>query len=61
MRVFKYTWIVGLVVTAALILIPVWTFATAEAQPDNDPWAGVPTPAPHTSHADLMTGTLESG
>ena len=61
MRDFKYTWIVGLVVTAALILIPVWTFATAEAQPDNDPWAGVPTPAPHTSHADLMTGPFESG
>ncbi|MEZ4834557.1 MAG: hypothetical protein R2873_21625 [Caldilineaceae bacterium] len=61
MRDFKYTWIIGLIVTAALIMIPVWAFATGGDAPNNDPWAGVPTPIAHTSHADLMDGPFETG
>jgi octaheme c-type cytochrome (tetrathionate reductase family) len=61
MKEFKYVWIFGLVVTAALIVIPILAFATEGSAPLTDPWAFVPTPQPHTSHAGLMQGPFESG
>jgi octaheme c-type cytochrome (tetrathionate reductase family) len=61
MKEFKYVWIFGLVVTAALIVIPILAFATEGPAPITDPWAFVPTPQPHTNHAGLMQGPFESG
>ncbi|MEZ4581358.1 MAG: hypothetical protein R3A10_06875 [Caldilineaceae bacterium] len=42
MRNYKFIWIIGLVVTAALILIPIFLFLPHSAA-TTDPWAGVPT------------------
>ena len=56
MKEFRYLWIVGLVVTAAHIAVPVLLFASSGDAVSPDPWAYVqPTPA-HTNHAALMPG-----
>jgi len=61
MKNFRYLWIVGLVVTSAIIAVPVLLFASSGDAVSPDPWAYVqPTPA-HTNHAALMPGPYASG
>ncbi len=61
MKRSRYIWIIGLVVTLAVILIPLVIFwPKSDASADN-PSASVATPQPHTSHADLMTGPYANG
>jgi octaheme c-type cytochrome (tetrathionate reductase family) len=54
-------WIAGLLVTVAVIAIPVVYFLPDPAPPADDPWAGVPQHPIHTSHADLLAGPFEGG
>ena len=61
MRNYKYTWIIGLIVTLLLIIIPILLFASNEAQAVDEPWSSVPERPPHTDHKDLMTGPYETG
>ncbi len=58
----KYIWLIGLVVTLALIIIPIVIFTSpAETKPVDDPWASVPLHVPHTEHSDIVEGVFESG
>jgi octaheme c-type cytochrome (tetrathionate reductase family) len=61
MKEFKYIWLVGLLVTLLLIVIPIVTFATGEPETETDPWAGLPVHPIHTDHTSLMKGPFESG
>jgi len=61
MRDFKYVWVVGLVVTLLLILLPVVFFTSGETKAADDPWEGLPARAPHTDHTQLMKGPFETG
>jgi octaheme c-type cytochrome (tetrathionate reductase family) len=62
MRNFKQIWALGLIVTLAIIIIPLVIFLprTAEAE-TKDPWDYVPVRAPTTNHAPLMPGPYETG
>ena len=61
MRDFKYIWIVGLVVTAFLVIVPIASFVRGESEPETDPWAFVPAHPIHTDHTDLLAGPFNSG
>lgn len=61
MKEFKYIWLVGLVVTALIIIAPVALLISGDNVPDDDPWAYVPQTPAHTDHGPLMTGPYESG
>lgn len=61
MKEFRYIWVIGLVVTALIIIVPVALFASNRPAVAADPWDNVqPTPA-HTNHAALMTGPYATG
>lgn len=61
MRNFKYIWIVGLLITLVIVIIPVVLFASPAPEAPDDPWAYVPVRVPHTDHSDLLPGPYESG
>ena len=51
-------WLIGLIVTLAVIIIPVTVFWPKASPPADDPQAAIqPTPI-HTSHADIVQGPL---
>jgi len=61
MKEFRFLWVIGLIVTALLIAIPVLLFASSADEVAGDPWAYVaPTPAP-TDHTALMPGPYATG
>lgn len=57
----KYIWVLGLIVTAAIIAVPVFLFIPGEAQAIDNPSAHLPQRAPDTSHAALLQGPFENG
>lgn len=57
----KYVWIIGLVLTIAIILIPIILFLPRSNQVIDDPWANVPVRIPHTDHTDIIQGPFETG
>lgn len=62
MKDFKYIWIVGLVVTILLVVIPIVAFASRDREPQgDDAWAYVPERVPATDHSSLIEGPFESG
>jgi octaheme c-type cytochrome (tetrathionate reductase family) len=62
MRDFKYIWIIGLVVTILLVVIPIASFASRDREPvGSDAWANVPERVPATDHSSLIAGPLETG
>ena len=61
MRNNKYVWIGGLVVTLALLLVPIFLFLPRNAAQADDPWEGMPEHPIHTDHANLMEGPFETG
>ncbi len=61
MKDFKYIWIVGLIVTLLLIIVPILLFASNEAQAVDRPWSAIPEQPPHTDHSDLMQGPYATG
>ncbi|MCA9971359.1 MAG: tetrathionate reductase family octaheme c-type cytochrome [Anaerolineales bacterium] len=58
---FKYIWILGLVVTALIIVVPIVSVVSSESAAPDDPWASVPVRPPHVDHVDLLTGPYETG
>ena len=38
MRNFKYAWAIGLILTLAIIIIPIVLFLPRDAQAQKDPW-----------------------
>ncbi|MFZ5809645.1 MAG: tetrathionate reductase family octaheme c-type cytochrome [Chloroflexota bacterium] len=61
MRNFRYIWLIGLLVTLAVIVVPLAIFwPKAKASGDN-PRAFLPKHPPHTGHADIIQGPFNSG
>ena len=61
MKDHKYQWIIGVIVTLALIIVPLVIFLPKNATAALDPWSGVPEHPIHTDHTHLLTGTYETG
>jgi octaheme c-type cytochrome (tetrathionate reductase family) len=61
MREFKYIWLVGLIVTALIVVVPIALVLGGDGTPSQDPWAGVPQRVPPVDHSALLTGPFASG
>ena len=61
MNLKRYIWVVGLVAVVLAIAVPAFIFWPRTASTADDPWAGVPEHAEHTSHADIVQGPFETG
>ncbi|MFN2106598.1 MAG: cytochrome C, partial [Candidatus Promineifilaceae bacterium] len=61
MRDSKYVWVIGLVVTFLLIVLPIVLFSSRETRAADDPWSSVPQRVPSTDHSVLMKGPFETG
>jgi len=63
MKDFKYIWIIGLVVTALIIVVPIVLLVSTEpvSGEQNDPWESIPADVPPVSHADIIKGPFETG
>jgi octaheme c-type cytochrome (tetrathionate reductase family) len=60
MKISIPVWLVGLGIILAVIIVPIFLFGFQSEPPLDDPQAFLkPTPI-HTSHADIITGPLES-
>jgi octaheme c-type cytochrome (tetrathionate reductase family) len=57
----KFIWLIGLLVTLLVIIIPIVVFASNRVQPRDDPWAHVPQRPPRTDHSALLSGPFQSG
>ncbi len=54
MKNSKYIWIIGLVVTLAIIIIPLVIFLPKSTKAADDPWATVPKRPSHVDHTNLI-------
>lgn len=54
-------WLIGMPLTLAILLIPLFTFFPKDKVNTEDPWIGVPNRLPHTDHSYLLEGPYESG
>lgn len=61
MKNFKYIWLVGLLATVLLIVVPVVLFTTRTTEAADDPWEHMPQDPFHTDHTDLIEGPFETG
>lgn len=62
MKDFKYIWIIGLVVTVLLVVVPIVSFASRDGEPqESDAWSHVPERVPATDHSSLISGPFETG
>jgi octaheme c-type cytochrome (tetrathionate reductase family) len=61
MKNFKYIWLVGLIVTALIIIVPIVSVLSQDEPAPNDPWDGVPERVPPVDHTELMPGPYETG
>jgi octaheme c-type cytochrome (tetrathionate reductase family) len=60
MREFKHIWIVGLLITLMIVILPIVLFASPEQRTTEDPWTNVPVRPPHTDHSELLDGPYEN-
>ena len=62
MRDFKYIWILGLLVTGAILIVPALLFPYTPPVEAGDPWTNVPDHSvPATDHTVLMPGPYANG
>jgi len=57
----KYIWLFGLLVTGAILIIPLLIFIPKEAKAVDSPWENIPIKAIHTDHVDIVQGPFETG
>ena len=57
----KYIWIIGLVVTIAIIVVPMVLFLPKASGKADDPWASMPERLSHVDHTSLIEGPFETG
>jgi octaheme c-type cytochrome (tetrathionate reductase family) len=57
----KYSWLIGLLLTIAIVVIPLIIVLPGQASPSDDPWAFVPDATIHTDHTYLLEGPYETG
>lgn len=61
MKNMRWIWIPGLLVTLAIIVIPIALLLPKDTSAADDPWAHVPQRPPSTDHVPLMPGPYETG
>lgn len=61
MKNFKYIWVVGIIVTLAIIIIPIVILMPRDAKAQDNPWEYIPVHQPHTDHSEIVQGPFESG
>ena len=61
MKKHQTVWILGLLVTLAVILIPIFVFVLPKSKPRDDPWSHVPKRPSHVDHTDLLKGPFQTG
>lgn len=61
MRENKYIWIIGLIVTLLVVVVPVALVIGSEDEAEDDPWVAVPSRVPPVDHTDLITGSFTTG
>lgn len=61
MKKFPPTWLIGLLLTLAVIIVPVVLLWPRQAKALDNPSAFLPERSPHTSHANLLPGPYASG
>jgi octaheme c-type cytochrome (tetrathionate reductase family) len=62
MKDFKYIWVLGLVATLLIVIVPIALFVSGEAEGGSgDPWAFLPQRVPDVDHSELMKGPYETG
>jgi octaheme c-type cytochrome (tetrathionate reductase family) len=61
MKDFKYIWVVGLVVTLLIIILPILLFVSGDAEAVEDPAQYLPQRVPDVDHTELMKGPYETG
>lgn len=61
MKDFKYTPIIGLMVTALIIIVPIVLFAAPEPPAPPDPADNLPVRTSSTDHSSLLPGPYETG
>jgi octaheme c-type cytochrome (tetrathionate reductase family) len=61
MRNQKYIWVIGLISTLAILIIPLVIFIPKDAKAVDDPWEYIPRKAIHTDHTDIVQGPFETG
>lgn len=61
MKDFKYIWVIGLIVTLLIVVVPILLFVSGEAEATEDPWVNLPQRVPHVDHTDLLTSPYETG
>ena len=57
----KNIWVYGLIVTLALLLVPIFVFTSRAAAPTDSPWDNVPNRPTNTDHTFLLEGPFETG
>ncbi|MBN2046120.1 MAG: tetrathionate reductase family octaheme c-type cytochrome [Anaerolineales bacterium] len=57
----KFLWILVLVISVALVILPLVLFLPFDKTDKVDPWANVPNRPTHTDHTNLISGTFETG
>lgn len=61
MKNFRYIWVVGIIVTAMIIAVPILLFASDDSTRLVSPWDFVPSRTPRTDHTELMPGPYATG
>ncbi|NDJ35351.1 MAG: tetrathionate reductase family octaheme c-type cytochrome [Chloroflexi bacterium] len=61
MNLSRFSWALGLIAAAAIVVTPIVLVTLGSQQPDPDPWSNVPERPPQTDHSDLLPGPYESG
>lgn len=61
MKDFKYIWLLGLVTTFLIVVVPILLFATTDQALADDPWTNVPERNPGVDHSSLLQGPFETG
>ena len=61
MKDFKYIWIIGLVATALIVIVPMVLLVQPDTEAADNPWASVPDDRPDTDHSALLKGPFETG
>ena len=61
MRNYKHTWLLGTILSLAIIIIPILIALPRNAQPIDDPFSKLPKIAIHVDHSALMQGPFNTG
>ena len=61
MRNYKYIWVVGLLATLVVIIIPMVIFLPKGSGKTDDPWLNLPQRTSHVDHTSLLEGPFETG